>query len=114
MSSNNGQAPWELAIEPGDGLRYMVLVGDLPHDGFMGGGKTEDYVVVTVWVPFDPALPDGVGRTYILRRRGPLTDRYVNEKFGQGIDNRDILANVANAIRQALGRPPVGGQEDNQ
>jgi len=113
MSDNNGQAPWELAVEPGDGMRYMVLVGELPHDGFMGGGKVEDYVVVTVWVPFDPALPDGVGRTYVLRRRGILTDRYVDEKFGQGIDP-EILANVADAIRQALGRPPVGGQEDNR
>jgi len=113
MSDNNGQAPWVWADEPGDGMRYMVLVGELPHDGFMGGGTVEDYVVVTVWVPFDPALPAGVGRTYVLRRRGPLTDRYVDEKFGQGI-SPEILGHLANAIRQALGRPPVGGQEDNR
>ena len=113
MSDSNGQAPWVSVDEPGDGMRYVVLVGELPHDGFMGGGTAEDYVVVTVWVPFDPALPAGVGRTYVLRRRGPLTDRYVDEKFGQGI-SPEIQGHLADAIRQALGRPPVGGQEDNR
>jgi len=110
MGTATAGNPRTLDHQPGDGLRYLVLVGALPHDGFMGGGVAEDYVVVTVWVPFDPALPEGVGRTYVLSRRGPLTDHYVEEKFGQGI-GPEIVANVADAIRQALGRPPVGGQE---
>ena len=45
--------------QPGDGWRYVVAVSPLPHDGFEGGGDTDDYALVAVWVPLAPALPAG-------------------------------------------------------
>ena len=81
--------------QPGDGWRYIVLVSDLPHDGFQGGGSNVDYAVVTVWVPGET-----FGRTYVLARTGLLTERYVAEKYGLLRDPDHVTA----AIRQALGR----------
>ena len=81
--------------QPGDGWRYIVLVSDLPHDGFQGGGSNVDYAVVTVWVPGEK-----FGRTYVLARTGLLTERYVAEKYGLLRDADHVTA----AIRQALGR----------
>ena len=104
MSATNGQQPHTHETQPGDGYRYTVLIGDLPHHGFMGGGSPEDYAVVTVWFP--GGWPDGVGRTYVMAKRGTLTTGYVAEKFCSGIHPDDrIIGHVADAIRGALGRP---------
>ena len=89
--------------QPGDGWRYVVAVSPLPRDGFEGGGSVDDYALVSVWVPMDSLLPDGVARTYVMRRAGYLADRYVAEKFGAGLDG-ERLRHVADAIRLALGR----------
>ena len=104
MSALNGQLPLVHEIQPGDGGKYSVLVAELPHDGFMGGGTAENYAVVTVWVPGDTC-----GRTYVMAKSGTLTTRYVAEKFGQGV-SEPIIDQVANAIREALGRPDLGQQ----
>jgi hypothetical protein len=95
--------------QPGDGWRYVVAVSPLPRDGFEGGGTTDDYALVSVWVPADPLLPDGVARTYVMSRTGYLTDRYVAEKFGTGLDD-ERLRHVADAIRWALNRFPISAE----
>ena len=92
--------------QPGDGWRYVVAVSPLPHDGFEGGGDVDDYALVSVWVPGDPLLPDGVARTYVLSRTGYLVDHYVAEKFGTGFDG-ERLRHVTDAIRLALDREEV-------
>jgi hypothetical protein len=92
--------------QPGDGWRYVVAVSPLPHDGFEGGGDVDDYALVSVWVPGDSFLPDGVARTYVMARTGYLTDRYVAEKFGMGLD-AERRGHIADAIRLALDRPEV-------
>mgnify|MGYP003132841628 CR=1 FL=1 len=92
--------------QPGDGWRYVVAVSPLPHDGFEGGGDTDDYALVSVWVPMDPALPDGVARTYVMARTGYLTNGYVAEKFGMGLDG-GRREHIADAIRLALDREAV-------
>ena len=84
MSALNGQMPHTYDHEPGDGWSYSVLISELPHHGFMGGGSPNDYVVVTVWRPHDR----GIGRTYVMAKHGTLTDRYVAEKFCDGLDPR--------------------------
>ena len=104
MSALNGQTPHTYDHEPGDGWSYSVLISELPHDGFMGGGSTENYAVVTVWVPGDTC-----GRTYVMAKSGTLTTGYVAEKFGQGV-SKPVIDQVANAIREALGRPDLGQQ----
>ena len=97
--------------QPGDGWRYVVAVSPLPHDGFEGGGDVDDYALVSVWVPGDPALPDGVARTYVMARTRYQTDRYVTEKFGSGLNEKNMrLRHIADAIRLALGRPEVSGE----
>jgi len=96
-----------LDYQPGDGWRYVVAVSALPHDGFEGGGDVDDYALVSVWVPVDPFLPEGVARTYVMARTGYLSDGYVDEKFGGGLDG-ERLRHVADAIRQALNREGVG------
>jgi len=101
MSSLNGQLPHIHETMPGDGWRYSVLISELPHDGFMGGGSPDDYVVVTVWRPFDK----GIGRTYVMAKHGTLTDKYVQQKFCDGLDDPDMIRNIADAIRHTLGRP---------
>ena len=111
MSALNGQMPHTYDHEPGDGWSYSVLISELPHDGFMGGGSPDDYVVVTVWRPFDR----GIGRTYVMAKHGTLTDRYVQEKFCDGLDDRhpidrEMIHNIADAIRHTLGRPPLHGE----
>ena len=84
-----------------------MLVADLPHDGFMGGGSAEEYCVVTVWLPTDP-----IGQTYVMAKRGTLTTRYVAEKFGKhGTVSDETIQHVADAIRGALGRPPLSGED---
>ena len=93
--------------QPGDGWRYVVAVSPLPHSGFEGGGDTEDYALVSVWVPGDSFLPPGTARTHVMARTGYLTDRYVAEKFGTGVPSSRMLGNIADAIRLALGRPEV-------
>ncbi len=103
MSSLNGQLPHVHISEPGDGWSYSVLISELPHNGFMGGGSPDDYVVVTLWRPFD----NGIGRTYIMSKHGVLTDRYVAEKFCDDSDNPNMVRNIADAIRGSLGRPPL-------
>ena len=92
--------------QPGDGWRYVVAVSPLPYDGFEGGGLTDDYALVSVWVPADPLLPDGVARTYVLSKTGYLVDHYVAEKFGTGLDGAR-LRHVTDAIRLALDREAV-------
>ena len=109
MNTTNGQLPYTHDLEPGDGWRYSVLISELPHDGFMGGGSPDDYVVVTVWRPHD----GGVGRTYVMAKHGTLTDRDVQEKFGDGITNDEIIHHIANAIRESLGRPPLSGERES-
>ncbi len=109
MSANNGQVGLPLVheIQPGDGWRYSVLVADLPHDGFMGGGSAEEYCVVTVWLPTDP-----IGQTYVMAKNGTLTTRYVAEKFGRhGSVPAEIIRHVAEAIRGALGRPGLSSDD---
>ena len=103
MSALNGQTPHTYDHQPGDGWSYSVLISELPHDGFMGGGSPDDYVVVTVWRPFDR----GIGRTYVMAKYGTLTDQYVQEKFGDDLDNSEMIHNIADAIRHTLGRPPL-------
>ena len=103
MSGLNGQLPHVHISEPGDGWSYSVLISELPHNGFMGGGSPDDYVVVTLWRPFD----NGIGRTYIMSKHGVLTDRYVAEKFCDDSDNPNMVRNIADAIRGSLGRPPL-------
>ncbi len=103
-----GQSPIQAVdYQPGDGWRYVVLVSDLPHDHFEGGGSNATHAVVSVWIPGDPFLPDGVARTYVMARTGYLTDRYVAEKFGTGVPSSRMLGHIANAIRVALGRPDL-------
>ena len=92
--------------QPGDGWRYVVAVSPLPHSGFEGGGDPEDYALVSVWIPGDSLLPDGVARTYVMSRTGYLTERYVAEKFGTGV-GEERLRHAADAIRLALDRPEV-------
>jgi hypothetical protein len=92
--------------QPGDGWRYVVAVSALPYDGFEGGGLMADYALVSVWVPMDPSLPDGVARTYVMARSGYLTNGYVAEKFGMGLDG-GRREHIADAIRIALDRPGV-------
>ena len=92
--------------QPGDGWRYVVAVSPLPHSGFEGGGDAEDYALVSVWIPGDSLLPDGVARTRVMARTGYLVDHYVAEKFGTGV-GEERLRHVADAIRLALGRPEV-------
>jgi hypothetical protein len=92
--------------QPGDGWRYVVAVSPLPHDGFEGGGDVDDYALVSVWVPGDSLLPDGVARTRVMARTGYLADHYVAEKFGTGLDSARIR-HVTDAIRLALDRPEV-------
>lgn len=104
MSSSNGHLPYTYELQPGDGWKYSVLISELPHDGFMGGGTPENYAVVTVWVPGDTC-----GRTYVMAKHGTLTTRYVAEKFGRGVPEL-VIGQVANAIREALGRPNLGQQ----
>lgn len=103
MSSLNGQLPHIHETMPGDGWRYSVLISELPHDGFMGGGSPNDFVVVTLWRPYD----NGIGRTYVMSKYGTLTDRYVAEKFCDDSDNPNMVRNIADAIRGSLGRPPL-------
>jgi hypothetical protein len=103
MSALNGHLPHVHISEPGDGWAYSVLISELPHHGFMGGGSPDDFVVVTVWRPFDR----GIGRTYVMAKSGTLTDRYVQEKFGIGVSDPVIVHHIANAIRSALGRPAL-------
>jgi len=102
MSSLNGQLPHVHISEPGDGWSYSVLISELPHNGFMGGGSPDDYVVVTLWRPFD----NGIGRTYVMSKHGILTDRYVAEKFCDDLDDPAMIRNIADCIRGSLGRPP--------
>ncbi len=92
--------------QPGDGWRYVVAVSPLPYSGFEGGGDVDDYALVSVWVPGDRSLPDGVARTYVMARSGYLTNGYVAEKFGKGLDD-ERQRHVADAIRLALDRPEV-------
>lgn len=99
MNVTNGQLPITHTFEPGDGWQYSVLLSELPHVGFMGGGSPDDYVVVTAWIPGDTC-----GRTYVMAKHGILTTHYVAEKFGQDV-TEPIIEQVAEAIRQALGRP---------
>ena len=104
MNAVNGQLPHVHETMPGDGWRYSVLISELPHDGFMGGGSPNDFVVVTVWRPFDR----GIGRTYVMAKHGTLTDRYVKEKFCDGLDDSTMIRHIADAIRGSLGRPDLG------
>ena len=106
MSALNGQTPHTYDHQPGDGWSYSVLISELPHDGFMGGGSPDEFVVVTVWRPDDR----GIGRTYVMQKHGTLTDRYVQEKFGAGLDNPTMIHHIADAIRHTLGRPPLDGE----
>jgi hypothetical protein len=92
--------------QPGDGWRYVVAVSPLPHDGFGGGGGTDDYALVSVWVPGDSFLPDGVARTHVMARSGYLTNGYVEEKFGTGVIG-ERKRHIADAIRLALHREAV-------
>ena len=92
--------------QPGDGWRYVVAVSPLPHDGFEGGGDVDDYALVSVWVPGEPLLPDRVARTYVMARSGYLTNGYVDQKFGMGLD-AERREHIADAIRLALDRPEV-------
>ncbi len=103
MSSLNGQLPHIHETMPGDGWRYSVLISELPHEGFMGGGHPLDFVVVTLWRPFD----NGIGRTYVMSKHGILTDRYVAEKFCDDLDDPAMIRNIADCIRGSLGRPPL-------
>jgi len=103
VSALNGQTPHTYDHQPGDGWSYSVLISELPHQGFMGGGSPDDYVVVTVWRPHDR----GIGRTYVMAKHGTLTDRYAQEKFCAGLDNSEMIHNIADAIRHTLGRPPL-------
>jgi len=94
--------------QPGDGWRYVVAVSPLPYSGFEGGGDVDDYALVSVWIPGDSFLPTGVARTYVMARTGYLTDRYVTEKFGSGLNEKNMrLRHIADAIRLALGRVEV-------
>ena len=92
--------------QPGDGWRYVVAVSPLPYDGFEGGGLMADYALVSVWVPGDRSLPDRVARTYVMARDGYLTNGYVDQKFGMGLD-AERRGHIADAIRQALSRQEV-------
>ena len=92
--------------QPGDGWRYVVAVSPLPYSGFEGGGDPEDYALVSVWVPGDRSLPDRVARTYVMARSGYLTNGYVDQKFGKGLD-AERRGHIADAIRLALDREAV-------
>jgi len=106
VSALNGQMPHTYDHQPGDGWSYSVLISELPHHGFMGGGSPDDYVVVTVWRPHDR----GIGHTYVMAKTGTLTDRYVQEKFGTGVNDPVVVRHIADAIRSALGRPGLDGE----
>ena len=62
MSTLNGQLPHVHETMPGDGWRYSVLISELPHDGFMGGGSPDDFVVVTLWRDHTQQLGFGLRR----------------------------------------------------
>lgn len=96
-----------LDYQPGNGWRYAVVVSDLPADDFEGGNR-DTHVLVSVWVPVDPALPSRVARTSVMERSGPLSDTYVAERFGTDLSEY-TLGHVADAVRRALGRPAVDG-----
>ena len=72
----------------------------------MGGGNPDDFVVVTLWRPYD----NGIGRTYVMSKHGTLTDGYVAEKFCDDLDDPDMIRNIADAIRGSLGRPNLSDE----
>ena len=45
-----------------------------------------------------------------MQKHGTLTDRYVQEKFCDGLDDTEMIHNIADAIRHTLGRPPLDGE----
>jgi hypothetical protein len=106
VSALNGQMPHTHETAPGDGWTYSVLISELPHDGYMGGGSTNDFVVVTLWRPHD----QGVGRTYVMSKHGPLTDRYIKEKFCDDLDSPEMIRHIADCIRESLGRPNLSDE----
>lgn len=98
-----GQSPIQsVDYQPGDGWRYVVLVSDLPHDNFEGGGSNATHAVVSVWIP---GLQKRTARTYVLARSGTLTDDYVREVYGCDGIHSETIGHIADAIRVALGRP---------
>ena len=45
-----------------------------------------------------------------MSKHGPLTDRYVKEKFCDDLDSPEMIRHIADCIRESLGRPNLSDE----